>query len=564
MNATVEERSLQSGPAHAPERAPEAAWRRRGRRRLAVAFIVVAVLAVASALPFRTETRRYHGQPLVLVASAPSAERWRTELRHAGLLVEVGPVDLDRRDLLVVPADATLEAETIDGIVAWVRDGGVLVSPHAELLSAAGLVLEESRSIDAVRVQHVEAERSWPRDVLVRAIGVDRGARPAHALVSASDFTIAARQELGAGRILALGWDPFAGGRSLAETAPRLVDWIIDSVALAPIVERDGVHLYFMPALARYRYGRGFPLDALADQLAVASVVYVDGSDAGAYAGANLDPAALVDALHDRGVLTYLWLAPHRLTDGWEALLSAAEWDGVHVTTDVDPAGRDAATQTVIETAEAHAATRGRPVTVGGPVDDLGTPLEPLAAIGSGAVISTGGAALADASSSADLDQGLRVFAFGLLDPVDLVSLPRMLSASAKVDGSVIESDQPLVVHAPDDEWHELYVNGKPYPNAGGSAVLPAGRNEVEWRKGYHDGPGIVRTSVRLRSVSTTRERLSFTYDASTPGLIVVDDRPTELDVDGERHDLVIREHDGTFVIRLPAGEEVSATLRFD
>lgn len=561
MSATVTARPQTSSSPPAPSPPPEAAWRRRGRRRVAITLLVVAVLAVVSAFPFRDENRRYTGQPLVLVAGGPSAERWLAELRRGGLLAEVGAVDLTRRDVLVVPADAPIDAPTVERVVSWVRDGGFLISSHTELLAATGLVVDEPRTVDAVRTLHVEAPRPWPADVAVRPIAVAGGERPLQPLVYTADATVAARLELGTGRVLALGWDPFTANAPLSHTAPRLVDWIIESVAGAPLVERDDVHLYFVPALARLRYGDGRMLDALVDQLAIASVVYVDGSDAEQLADYKVDPAALVTALHDRGVQAHLWFAVERIEEGWEELLPAAEWDGIHVT-GVDAAG-DAAAQAVADAVVAAAATSGLPVTLAGAVDDLGTPLDLFAALAPDTVVSIGGAALAEAVASADTDDGLRVFALGVLEPADLVSLPRMLTASATVDGTALESSHPLVVRAPGERWRQLYVNGEPYPNAGGRAVLPVGRNDVEWRQGYYEGPGIVRTSVRLRSASGSKGRLSLTYDTAIPGLLVVDKRPTELVVDGERHDLVVREHNGTFVVRLPAGDTVSATLRF-
>ena len=297
----------------------------------------------------------------MIVIGGGETAGWVQLLRASGLAVRPGTVtELPGRTAAVVAGDAGLAPDQVEAVRRWVLSGGSLVASDPQLLERLGWRRGGSRAVSAVRVTGASAIATWRPSIPVRPLTrmpassylvLARAVSPASAPSSASPPTspvptapprtapigpvltpttapmtaapgnggaLLVQAGEGRGHVLAAAVDPLADGRVGYELFPQLGRLVGAAVGAPPGPTRTGAEVYLDPGTLHGAL-KGDP-ERLADYLQDAAVVQVAGWNfSGGSATYNYDYAALIAALHRRGVLVYAWLEPPLVNQGfWE------------------------------------------------------------------------------------------------------------------------------------------------------------------------------------------------------------------------------------------------------
>jgi hypothetical protein len=170
--------------------------------------------------------------------------------------------------------------------------------------------------------------------------------------------------------------------------------------------------------------------------------------------------------------------------------------------------------------------------------------------------------ALAVSSAAAALGK-VGIYALGTLPHHDLQRLPGAMAGGTATTDLGVFGSWTVTVTAPSRKDTRLAVDGRDWPAAGPSAVVPAGNHVLDWSTGDPLGPGLKAFTGQLGTAGVSATSMHFTYDARPDALAIVTERPTSLEVDGEPRPLhVVADPTGGFVVRVPAGTH-RVLLRF-
>ena len=247
------------------------------------------------------------GLPVVVLQS-PTVPSWVRLLRSAGYAAHDGDLaSLLARTGGVVPADAVLSAHDRSRVVSWVRNGGRLATANDALLHDLGVGRGPAASVSASRSPQLA---TWTRPLSLRPL-------------SGTLTTVATSQDGGvllatatehAGALVAFAVDPAGAGRAGYELFPHAAAFTA-AFLHAPVGPKSfGAEVFVDPGV--------LPPGAR-DPAHMADRLKRGGARVAEIAGWNYDfndlandydYAALIKALHARGILAYLWLEPPFVT----------------------------------------------------------------------------------------------------------------------------------------------------------------------------------------------------------------------------------------------------------
>ena len=196
---------------------------------------------------------------------------------------------------------------------AWVDAGGRLVTADPVLLGRLGARLSQPVLATGATMEGLSGAATWASTTPVRAVYPPArsamGAATAQAQTGRGALPISVRWAYGKGQVLGLGVDPMASGRTGYELLPTL-SRLVGEATMAPAgPSRNGLELYLDPGVLPPNIERN--VDAVAALAQGARVVDVAAWDTNFTDPAQDYPyAALIQALHARGILAYAWLEP--------------------------------------------------------------------------------------------------------------------------------------------------------------------------------------------------------------------------------------------------------------
>lgn len=250
----------------------------------------------------------------ILVVQAPEGGSWLRLLRAGGLAAIEEPFGyLSTNSAAVVPDGVKLTAYDLSEAAAWVKAGGRLVTSDPLLLDRLGARLSQPVVATGATMDGLAGSATWASSVPVQAIYPPTGApgqsNSAHAETGFGSVPISVSWASGKGHVLGLGLDPMGSGRAGYELLPTLSNLVGQATEAPAGPSRDGLELYLDPGVLPSNIERN--VDAVAALAQGARVVEVAAWD-----GNFNDPsqdypyAALIQALHARGILAYAWLEP--------------------------------------------------------------------------------------------------------------------------------------------------------------------------------------------------------------------------------------------------------------
>ena len=213
----------------------------------------------------------------------------------------------------VVPDDVKLSAYEVSEVKAWVAAGGRLVTADPVLLARLGAHLSQPVPATGATMQGLAGSATWASTTPVQAVyppaGSALGAATAQAQTGRGALPVSVRWAHGKGQVLGLGVDPMASGRTGYELLPTL-SRLVGEATMAPAgPSRNGLELYLDPGVLPPNIARN--VDAVAALAQGARVVDVAAWDTNFTDPSRDYPyAALIQALHARGILAYAWLEP--------------------------------------------------------------------------------------------------------------------------------------------------------------------------------------------------------------------------------------------------------------
>jgi hypothetical protein len=268
-------------------------------------LLLLAVTACGSS----GSTRAVAGLPVVVLQSA-NAPSWVRLLRSAGYSAHAGDLkSLLGRPGAVVPADAVLGRKERSRVVVWVQNGGHLATANDALLRDLGVRRGAAVAVSASRMKGTSAR--WTTPVSLRPV---RGSGLVPVATSPGGAALMATAGVKDGGLVAFAVDPVGRGHAGFELLPYAAA-LTGSYLRAPVGPKSyGAELFVDP---------GVLPPAARDPARIAQVLKRAGTRVAQIAGWNYDfndpandydYAGLVDALHKRGILAYLWLEPPFVT----------------------------------------------------------------------------------------------------------------------------------------------------------------------------------------------------------------------------------------------------------
>ncbi len=276
-----------------------------------------AVVLIALAGGFMLLSARCRQSPPVLrndlpliVLDSPGAANWVRLERAAGISARTGTLDqLLARDAGIVPGDAQLTSADHTMIHRWVEQGGRLVTPHRDLLAGLGLNRAQPVSLAGAPIPGTTLTARWSAPMAVAGLTRGKGLASLTPLIEQQNVTLVGEAKLGDGFVFALAFDPLGRGWAGYEFLPSVGRDVAAWTHAPPGPQRIGAEIYFDPGSLPDDLKKHPEL--VAERLSGVRAVQIAGWNFGFRDPANdFDYAALISALHARGILAYAWLEP--------------------------------------------------------------------------------------------------------------------------------------------------------------------------------------------------------------------------------------------------------------
>ena len=310
-------------------------------RLVAAALVTAVVLAGCTSGGHHPTPLAHPGSLPAIVVDSADAATWVRLLRATGLAVRTGTLgELTARGAGVVPESTRLTAKQRDSLASWVRRGGRLVTADDGVLTATDWRRRSVVTATAATMVGLAGVATWSTSLAIRPLvpgphlaGVQPLSRvappaspsaapaspsPAPATTTPAGATdpnplagsvLMAGAQLGTGAVLALAFDPVGNGRDGHELFPTLGTLVAKWTQAPRGPSRNGIEMYLDPG-GLHGALKGDP-NLLADRLKGVRAVELAGWNFSTTTPAtNYDYAALISALHARGILVYAWLEP--------------------------------------------------------------------------------------------------------------------------------------------------------------------------------------------------------------------------------------------------------------
>ena len=283
---------------------------------ISMALLIVSLTACGSISHLSDEVSKQPavGTRPVLVVQSPEGDSWLRLLRAGGLAaMEESFGYLPTDSAAVMPNDLKLSAYDVSEAKAWVAAGGRLVTADPALLGRLGARLSPPVLASGATMEGLAGSATWASITPIHAVYPPAvsaiGAATAQAQSEEGPLPIAVRWAYGKGQVLGLGVDPMGSGRTGYELLPTL-SRLVGEATMAPAgPSRNGVELYLDPGVLPPNIERN--VNAVAALAQGARVVDVAAWDTNFTDPSQDYPyAALIQALHARGILAYAWLEP--------------------------------------------------------------------------------------------------------------------------------------------------------------------------------------------------------------------------------------------------------------
>lgn len=246
------------------------------------------------------------GAGRVVVLPSPDSSRWVRLLRASGVDASAWPSATvpAAATLVVAPTSARLSSGTERALASWTRAGGTLVTARPDLLSRIGVSVRGPVAATGLLPDPTTPSAIWAHPVRIRPLAL-AGSRTLDRTTAGA--TVVLDAEIGHGRLLALGIDPVADGRTGYELLPQIGRDVFALPGSVALPRRVGADVYLDPGT--------LPPDqrtpaAIARRLDGVRSVKIAAWDLFDDSSADVPYRAIVDALHARGVLAYAWLEP--------------------------------------------------------------------------------------------------------------------------------------------------------------------------------------------------------------------------------------------------------------
>ena len=281
---------------------------------MAVLVVSLAACGSISHSSVQVSTPPAGGTRPVLVVQSPEGDSWLRLLRAGGLAATEEPFGyLPTDGAAVMPNGLKLSAYDVSEARAWVAAGGRLVTADPVLLGRLGARLSQPVPATGATMEGLAGSATWASTTTVRAVhppaGSTIGAATAQAQSGRGTLPISVRWAYGKGQVLGLGVDPMGSGRTGYELLPTLSRLVGEATVAPEGPSRNGLELYLDPGVLPPNIEHN--VNAVAALAQGARVVDVAAWDTNFTDPSQDYPyAALIQALHARGILAYAWLEP--------------------------------------------------------------------------------------------------------------------------------------------------------------------------------------------------------------------------------------------------------------
>lgn len=170
----------------------------------------------------------------------------------------------------------------------------------------------------------------------------------------------------------------------------------------------------------------------------------------------------------------------------------------------------------------------------------------------------TGGELALSVAAASQTAGAIALYSAATLTSADVATAAAALAGSATTGVGTVSSPWSVTLRSPSPSRATLQLDGVPWPAAGGRALVPAGRHEVQWRPGDDQLPALVRLTGELLSERAAKRELTIRYTARARAWATFDRAPTAVAVDG----VPDAGAPSGVVVRLPAGDH-TALVRF-
>ena len=279
------------------------------RRPAAAAVALLAVLAAAGC--GGSSSKQLNASLPVVVLESRDAPSWVRLMRTAGFAAREGDLKsmLARRGG-IVPADAELTAAEQARIVDWVGRGGRLATGHPDLLGDFDIHVKGPVLVSAATMEGLKGKASWLPPLTIGSLYGAEDLEPLAQSTPGKEILIAAQ-----GDVTAFALDPVADFRIGYELLPEAASIVGERLGAPPGPTAQGGEVFVDPG--------GLHDSLKASPEKIAQLLVESGARIANVAGWNYDfndpaddydYAALIRALHRRGILAYAWLEPPFVT----------------------------------------------------------------------------------------------------------------------------------------------------------------------------------------------------------------------------------------------------------
>jgi hypothetical protein len=276
--------------------------------RPAAALLALAIVAAAGC---GSSSKKLDATLPVVVLESRDAPSWVRLMRTAGFAARDG----DLKSMLgrqggIVPADADLTAADRARIVDWVKHGGRLATGQPELLGDFDIHIKGPVLVSAATIEGLKGKANWLPPLTIGSLYGTKELQPLAQSTPGKEILMAAH-----GNVTAFALDPVADFRIGYELLPEAAAVVGERLGAPKGPTARGGEVFVDPG--------GLHDSLKASPAKIADLLVQSGARIAHVAGWNYDfnnpaddydYAALIRALHRRGILAYAWLEPPFVT----------------------------------------------------------------------------------------------------------------------------------------------------------------------------------------------------------------------------------------------------------